>query len=452
MTTQALPVTASFSGGPRSVDDPYRELRFGGGVIAAFLLIGIGWASIAPLNAAVSASGVVKVSGERQKVQTIDDGVISKLDVSEGAHVKAGQMLLELSTDDARSNERALASRVIGLQAEIARLETQQAGGSEIARPAEFARYTGDDKLLADHAMALETSQIQARRTALAAQQAVLRQRIAEVGDQINGTHIRRQATEQQRGLLQSELESIQRLAARGYAAKNRVLEMQRNAADLDGTMGELGSEAARLAGSAGETRMQMLQARSEELDTTATRLRDAHTELQTLIPQWTGAREQLARTEVRAPVSGTVVGLAVHTVGGVAVHGQTLMEIVPQDPSLTIEAKVPVTEANQLYPGQKARLRVAAVHGRNVPVLNGTVTRVSADSFTDERTGQSFYTMNVAVAAPELARLAAVEGRAGTLRPGNPVQVMVTTRARSALDYWLEPLTQTFAGALHQG
>jgi len=452
MTAQAFSVMPSPMSDRRHVDDPYREIRFGGGVIAAFLMIGVVWASIAPLDAAVTTSGVVKVTGERQKVQSLDDGVISSLGVTEGAHVKAGQLLLSLSTDDARSAERSLAARVIGLQAEIARLQAEQSGAASIALPADFGRYTDDDKQLADHAMALETAQLRARRAALSAQQAVLRQRIAQVGDQIGGARVHRQAVEQQRSLLQTELDNLQGLAAKGYASKNRVLEMQRSAADLDGSAGELASESARLTGSAGETRMQILQLQSQELDQNTTRLRDAQTELRTLAPQWTQARMQLARTQVRAPVSGTVVGLAVHTVGGVAMHGQTLMEIVPQDRDLTIEAKVPVTDVNQLYAGQKARLRIAAVHGRNVPVLQGMVTRVSADSFTDEHTGQSFYTMNVSVSAAEMARLVAAEGQAGTLRPGNPVQVMVTTRSRSALGYWLEPLTQTFSGALHQG
>jgi HlyD family secretion protein len=452
MIAQTFSPAPSIRPASRGVDDPYRELRLGGAIVAAFLAVGVIWASIAPLDAAVTASGVVKVSGERQKVQTIDDGVISALDVSEGSQVKAGQLLLELSTDDARSNERSLAARVIGLQAEIARLQAQQAGAAAIAPPVEFSRYAGDDRQLADRAMTLEAGQFHARQSALAAQQAVLDQRIVQVGDQIKGTQVRHQAINQQRALLGQELQSLESLAAQGYAPKNRVLEMQRSAADLDGSAGELNSESARLAGSAGETRMQILQTRSQEMDETATRLRDAQTELHTLMPQWTAAKQQVARTQVRAPVSGTVVGLAVHTVGGVAAHGQTLMEIVPQDRDLTIEAKVPVTDANQLYSGQDARLRIAAVHGRNVPVLKGEVTRVSADSFTDERTGQSFYTMNVSVPASELARLSGVEGRAGVLRPGNPVQVMVTTRSRSALEYWLEPLTQTFAGALHQG
>lgn len=186
-------------------------------------------------------------------------------------------------------------------------------------------------------------------------------------------------------------------------------------------------------------------------MQATTTRLREAFTELQTLLPQWAGARAQVARTQVRAPVSGTVVGLQVHSTGVVTAPGMTLMDIVPDDRSLTIEARVPVTEVNQLHAGQAARLRMVALHGRDVPVLDGVVSRVSADSFVDERTGQSFYTMNVGVTAAELARLRRSKGQVGVLRPGNPVQVMVTLRPRSALSYWYEPLTQTLLSSAQQ-
>lgn len=445
-----LPGVATRARRSRSNDDPTRELRLAGTVIAAFLAVGIGWAAFAPLDSAVAAQGTVKVSGERRKLQTMDEGSISALHVAEGAHVSAGQLLVEFAATDARANERALASRVIGLQAEIAALQAENAGGA-VKRPAAFSAYVGDDKVEGDRALASAALQLHARRAAGDAQRAVLAQRVVQVGDQLDGYRVRRSSTDMQRQLLRSELAGIQSLAAKGYASKNRVLEMQRNVADLDGSAGALESESARLRSAAGETRLQINQTRSDEMQATTTRLREAFTELQTLLPQWAGARAQVARTQVRAPVSGTVVGLQVHSTGVVTAPGMTLMDIVPDDRSLTIEARVPVTEVNQLHAGQAARLRMVALHGRDVPVLDGVVSRVSADSFVDERTGQSFYTMNVGVTAAELARLRRSKGQVGVLRPGNPVQVMVTLRPRSALSYWYEPLTQTLLSSAQQ-
>jgi HlyD family secretion protein len=434
----------------RPASDPRRELRMGGAIIAAFLIFGVGWAAIAPLNSAVEAHGVVKVSGERQKVQTLHEGIISQLNVHEGQLVHRGDVLVQFATADALASERALAAQAIGLQAQVARFQAQQVGATTITSPAAFAAYTDGDRVLADRALQLETETLAAVNRAHGAEQAVLRQKAAQIRDQIGGNAAHGVASERQRALLGQEVDSISSLARQGYASKNRLLEIQRQAADLDGTIGTIDADTARLRTAIGETRLQSVQSDSDRLQAATDRLRDAQTQLQSALPQWATARDQLARTQVRAPVTGMVVGLDVHTVGGVAANGQTLMEIVPAATALTIEAKVAPNEINQLHVGQAARLRVTALHGRNVPQLAGRITRLSADSFTDEKTGVSYYLMNVEVPQTELARLRKAEGDAGRLRPGNPMEVMVTLHARSALSYWLEPMTQTLGDAMH--
>jgi len=443
---------AGFGGtASKAPSSPHRELRTGGIIIGAFLAIGIGWASFAPLDSAVVAPATVKISGERQKVQVLHEGVISAINATEGATVRAGQILVEFAGADAKSNERSLATRAIGLQAEVARLEAQRLGQDVIAVPESFASLGPADKQVAARAMELEKAQLKAQTAVRSTESAVLVQRVAQIDDQMAGFSVRRQSTEQQRALMEKQLANIRALASQGYAAKNRLYDLERAAAELDGTIGSLGTENARLRNSAGEARLQMALSRGEELKTAADQLRQAQNDLQSLLPQWAAAREQLARTQVRAPVSGTVVGLAVHTVGGVAPSGQTLMEIVPFDRSLTVEGQVKATDVNQLRKGQAARLRIVALHGRAIPELQGAVTRVSADSFVDERSGQSFYTVSVSVPPSELRRLVDAAGPAGRLRPGNPVQIIVTLRPRSALEYWLEPLTQTFSNSLHE-
>ncbi|MDO7844625.1 HlyD family type I secretion periplasmic adaptor subunit [Sphingomonas immobilis] len=435
----------------RTAGDPRRELMLGGIFIAGFFVLGVGWAAFTPLDAAVSASGTVKVSGERQKVQTMQQGMVSGLFVHEGSQVRAGQLLVQMSTAEASGNERSLAARVIGLQAEIARLEAEQLGEGEIHAPADFAKLDAADRALADRALALQRVELGARRSAAGAEQAVLRSRAAQIGQQINGFQVRSGATERQRALFAKELDAVRNLAAKGYASKNRVLQMERDAAELDGTAGTIGTEEARLRGAIGETKLSMVQAADTRAENIAQRLREAQTELQSALPQWAAARAQLARTQIRAPATGTVVGLAVHTVGGVAAPGETLMEVVPRDDALVVEARVRPQDANQIRPGQRARLHLAATHGRNIPEIDGEVTRVSADSFNDQRTGQFYYTMEVKVPTKELKRLSDAAGPAGKLRPGNETQVMVTLHERTALQYLIEPITQTFRGAMHE-
>jgi HlyD family secretion protein len=435
----------------QSVASPRGELRFGAAVIGIFLVLGVGWAGMAPLNSAVVAPGTVKVSGERQKVQTLREGVISALHVSEGSTVQAGQVLVEFASSESRASERALATRVIGLYAEIARLQAEQAGAKTFAVPPVLADLPAPDRDIAARALQLERQQLAAQLSARSTENAVLKQRVAQIDDQMNGSALRRRSTQQQRALMASQIEDVRALAAEGYASRNRLLDLERSAAELDGTIGSLGAESARLRNSEGEARLQTALSHSAEMKATADRLREAQAEVQSLLPQWATAREQLARTEIRAPAAGVVVGLAAHTVGGVAPAGQTLMEIVPFDRSLTIEAQIKATDVNQLHPGQLARLKVTAVHGRSVPQLQGKVTQVSADSFADERTGQSYYKASIAVSESELQRLVSAEGQAGRLRPGNLVQVMVTLHPRSALEYWLDPLVQALGSSLHE-
>jgi HlyD family type I secretion membrane fusion protein len=433
------------------VDNPRREIMAGVSLFGLFAASTLAWACFVPLDASVVAPGTVKVSGERQKVQSMGDGVISAIRVTEGANVRAGQPLVEFAAPDLVASERSFASRVISLQAEIARLEAENSGASAITPPAAFAGYMGADAELASHALEAERVTLSSRRAAAYAQRSVLNQRIVQVNEQLNGSSVQRSSVEQQRAYLTQEVDSIRQLAAKGYASKNRLLEMERSAAELEGSSGTLASEAARLRSTAGEARMQILQADTDRQQANSNRLRDAHTELQALLPQWEAARAQLARTQLRAPVSGSVVALEVNTIGGVTQRGQTLMEIVPADRSLTIEAQVAAVDGNEVSPGKQTMLKLPGLHGRNIPELHGTVSEVSADSLTVERTGRTYYTMQVKVAPAELERFTKAIHETNVLRPGNPVQVVVKTRSRSALEYWLEPLTQALHGGLNE-
>jgi HlyD family type I secretion membrane fusion protein len=434
-----------------AIDRPRAEIVAGASVIGAFVLVAAAWAALMPLDAAVVAPGVVKVVGERQKVQSIGEGVISAIRVAEGEHVAAGQSLVEFAAPEIIASERSLASRVIGLRAEIAGLEAEQRGFGAIVAPPEFALYRGADAVLAQDTLAMETARLARRREVASAARSVLSRRVGQVHDQIAGTAAQRAALRQQQILLDQEVGSIRELAAKGYASRNRLLETERSAAELAGNSGTAAAEMARLQSSAGEARLQIIEQDSEREQANVTRMRDARAELASLAPQWDAARTQVERMQLRAPVSGSVVALSVHTVGGVAERGQTLLEIVPDERALTVEAEIPAADGNEVAVGKSALLRVPGLHGRNVPQLHGVITTVAADAQTDERSGRSYYTIKVRVQPAELSRLAQAVGRTNVLRPGNPIQVVIGTRARSALQYWLDPLTQTMGSALRE-
>ncbi|USI72454.1 HlyD family type I secretion periplasmic adaptor subunit [Sphingomonas morindae] len=446
----ALPLSPIEAGrhAPR-LQDPRRELIAGGALIGLFVFGFIGWSAVARLDAAVHSAGVVRVAGERQSVQAAAPGLIARILVHEGDRVKAGQLLVEFVGTEQQAQERSLANRVFGLQAEIARIEAERTGARRVAPPAAWQSLTLEDRETAMTALAHEQANLDARQGLLSAQRAVLGQRVAEVGDQIEGYRERQSSNAKQSELNKDELASVQDLYRQGYATKSRVLALQRNAASIEGDMGAANAEMARLRSTAGETRLQMMQLDSQHQQENADRERTAQTELQSLLPQWRAARDQRDLSEVRAPVGGVVLGLATHTVGGVVAAGQKLMDIVPSDAALVIESQVAPTDANDLHPGQKADVRINMVGGRNLPALHGTVTRVSADSLTDEKSGRSFFTAQVRVPRSELDAVSREAGYAGTIRPGTPAEVSVPLKPRTALQYWIGPLTSRFSRAL---
>jgi HlyD family secretion protein len=434
--------------GPKALHDPRTELRIGAAVVGLFVFGFLGWSAIARLDSAVHTPGVVKVSGSSQAVQNRAGGIVSAIHVREGDKVRAGQVLVEFATTDALAQERSLASRVFGLQAEIARINAERGNAVQVVAPADWASLNPEERDDANQALAREQSNLMAKRAMLSSERAVLRERVTQVGSQIDGYRERQKSNLRQSVLNKDELGGIQKLFNQGYATKTRVLALQRSGALIDGDIGATQAEIARLHAASGEASLQMMQLADQHEHDNTERLRVAQTELDSLLPQWKAARTQVAETQARAPVSGTVMGLAANTVGGVASPGQKLMEIVPNAGVLEVESQVALSDANDLKPGQRAEVNFSGLRGRNVPPLHGRVVRVSADSVTDERSGRSFYTAVVSVPRKELDR-ASREAGIGSFRPGTPVDVVVPLKARTALEYWIGPLTARFRPAL---
>lgn len=442
---------SALAGGDSKPEDPRRDILLGGAVAAAFFVGLVGWAGFARMDAATNATGVVVVSGHRQTLQSRDGGVISALHVKEGQYVRAGDVLIEFAPAEVRAQERALTERVIDLQAELARLAAQQAGQSSMTAPPEFAGLSGEDRPIADLAMTAQQRALVAETGADAARHAVQRQRIAEAGQQELGYARQLEANHRQHELNAQELAGMRELAAKGYAPQTRVRALEGAAASLDGDAGSQTAEIARLKAFAGETRLATLQADQERAQQTAAEIRRADADLEQVAPQLQAAREQLKRTQLTAPVSGAVVGLTANTVGGVVGAGQRLMDIVPDKLPLIIEAQVAPRDANDLKVGQATQVRLGAASAHNMPVLHGVLSRMSADSVVDEHTGRAYFTADVTVPRAELARLSNADGQDAALRPGMPVDVVVPLRKRTALQFWLEPLSQRFWRSFHE-
>jgi HlyD family secretion protein len=398
-------------------DGPGREIVVGGIIAFVFFGLFLGWAAFAPLDAGAYASGKVVVSGNRQAVQHREGGIVSALHVKDGQVVQAGQVLMEISANELRAQERALAGQVIALQATRARLLVEQRGGSVVAPPIEFANLSPDDQQIAAEALRLEQAQLRTRDQAIAAQIQGYRRQV-------------RSAAEQQR-LVQDELRGMRELAEKGYAPQTRVRALERQAAELTGNEGAYGSQIA------------TLQKRRQ--DEVVEQLRQVETQLGDLEPRLAAVRQQLARSLVRAPATGEVVGLTAHTVGGVVAPGQTLMEVVPRSAPLVVEAMINPTDGDDLRVGMTTEVRFSAFKERDLPMLSGTITKLSADALTDERTGMSYFKAEISVPPSEMAKVVQVRGEDTGLRPGLPAEIVVKLRKRTALEYLFEPMQQTF-------
>lgn len=434
-----------------SLAAPHREARLGFILSGAFFVGLLGWAAFVPLDAGAMADGIVAVSGNRQVVQHRDGGVITDLYVTEGQTVRAGQPLLRVATPELVASERAMTSEVVSLLARRARLAAERDGRGELTEPAEFANLPAVDVALAQEALAGQRQLLKARRASIQTERAVLSQRVRQQSEQIGGLSHQMGSNREQSRLLGEELEGMKRLLPDGFVAVNRIRAMERNVSELDGQYGALRADTARTSEAIGETRLQMVSLNRIRLEEITTELGELQQRLDEIQPKLDAMREQVAGSIIRAPTGGKVVGLTTFTIGGVVAAGATIMEIVPQDRALVVEAKAAPTDADDLRVGMKTQVRFSALQERNLPILEGAVTRVSADSFEDERTGARYFEIEIVVPPAELDKIRQIRGDTG-LRAGLPAEVLVPLRSRSALSYLLEPLTQTLwrAGREH--
>lgn len=434
-----------------AIDSSRREVRAGLIIAGAFFVGLLGWAALTPLDAGALAQGSVSVAGNRQAVQHKDGGIVTALMVAEGSEVRRGDVLLKISASDVVAAERGLTGEVVALLAQRARLIAERDRAGSIAEPVEFSSFLAGDRALADEAMRGQRLLFDARRRSNATERGMLGQRVAQHNQQIAGYGAQIESNRIQQRLINEELTGLRTLSTRGFVSTNRLRAIERSAAQLDGDFGALNSDVARLQEAIGESRLQMVSMDRRMLEEVATQLREVQVRLDELQPRLFATRERLTQSVVRAPASGRVVGLKVFTVGGVAAPGDVLMEIVPKDKALVVLAKASPNDADDLSRGMETQVRFSGIQERSLPILMGKISKVSADSFEDNRTGLEYFEIEVMVPPAEMQKIAALRGD-NALRAGMPAEVMVPLRKRTALAYLLEPLTQTLwkAGREH--
>lgn len=425
--------------------NPIGDMRQALFVAALFFIGFLGWAAFARLDAAAYATGNLIVSGQRQSVQHRDGGIIDSIFIHEGQRTQKGQLLVKLAAAEVLAQERALASQAIRLLAQRARLEAEQMGIPHMTEPQEFSALLQQDKKEAALAMQLQKIELHARRAVLGTQRGALQQRVAQSSEQGRGYGEQAVSSREQLRLIDEQIAALKPVAEKGFVSKTRIREMERLRASLEGQRGQYNASIAQARGAARESEIQILEAERSFRERTASDLRDVELRLGEIIPKWHAARDQLTRTEIRAPATGSIVGLSIFTPGGVISPGQKLMDIVPEKQPLRIQMQISPDDADDLQMGQKLLVKFSGLHERTLPDLEGQLIRLSADSFTDERSGLNYFTAEAIVPLSQLQLIRKVRGQGFVLRSGMPAQVRIPLRKRTALDYAIEPLIGSF-------
>jgi HlyD family secretion protein len=414
-------------------------------VVVLTLVVGVGgWAATTAISGAVVASGSVVVDSNVKKVQHPTGGIVGELLVRDGDRVHAGDIVVRLDETVTRANLAIVTKGLNELTARKARLESERDGLDTITFPAQLVADAADPDRAA--AMDSERKLFNLRKTARSGQKAQLRERIAQLGEEITGLTAQQNSKAKEIALIERELAGVRELWKQNLVPLTRLTALEREAARLDGERGQLIAAAAQAKGKIAETELQILQIDQDIASDVAKELREVDGKIGEFVERKVTAEDQLKRTDIRAPQDGTVFQLAVHTVGGVITAGDPIMLIVPDADNLSVEVKVNPQDIDQLQLNQKAVLRFSAFNARSTPEIEGTVTRISADTSTDQRTGQNYYTIRIAMAADQVERLGDVK-----LLPGMPVEAFVQTGDRTMFSYLIKPLHDQFVRAFRE-
>jgi HlyD family type I secretion membrane fusion protein len=407
---------------------------------AATVLIAVGgfggWAATAPLASAVVAPAEVVSSAHRKTVQHLEGGIVAAIPVADGDVVAAGDVLLRLDDTRARAEAARLAGARIEALARRARLEADRDGADRVAFPPELlGRAAGPGGRAA---MDGQSDLFRARRALLAEEAAILRRRIARSREEIAALEERERAELRRLELVGEEIEGVRRLVERGLERRPRLLGLQRTAAGIGSERAGMLGRIAEVRQSIAGTELEIARLAAARAEQAAAGLEETGAELRDLEERLVAARERLERTVVRAPQDGVVVGLRVHTVGGVVAPGEPILDLSPRRGGLVVDARVRPEDVDAVAPGMPARVRVTAYSQRTAPALEGRVAVVSADRLADEATGAPYYRARIELdpaslgAAPEVGLL-----------PGMPAEAVVVSGGRTLLDYLVAPIAE---------
>ncbi|MBA5777863.1 HlyD family type I secretion periplasmic adaptor subunit [Stappia sp. F7233] len=416
-----------------------------GAIAALALVVGIGgWSAFTYLSGAVIAGGHMVVDSSVKTVQHPSGGVVKELMVSEGDAVEAGKVLIRLDDTTVRANLGIVSNTLDELQAARARLLAERDGLAEVAFPPELSGRAGDQRIAG--LIAGEKRLFTLRNEAHDGLKSQLSERISQLNEEIRGLTAQEEAKAEEIRIVATEVEGVRELWKKKLVPIARLSELERTAARLKGERGQLIAAISQARGRITETELQVIQLDQNRRSKVAEELAEIEAKSAEFGERLVAAQDQLNRIEIRAPQTGRVLQLAVHTIGGVISAGEPIMKIVPDSEDLSVEARISPHDIDQLYPGQPAMLRFSALNHRNTPEVHATITRISPDLIEDKASGFTYYEARLALDDGETERLGDVD-----LVPGMPVETFIRTSDRTVLSFLLKPLTDQVARAFRE-
>lgn len=418
------------------------------GMAALCVLVGVLglWSVQARIAGAVIASGMIQVESNRQVIQHPQGGVVGALPVKDGDHVSAGDIVLQFDDTQMRSELAIIEGQLFEVMARKARLEAERDGLAALTPSEELqelaAKNPAVQALLDGQARLFE-----ARATSLRQSAEQIQEQIAQAENQIDGATAQLAALETQRELIEAELADSQTLREKGLTPASRVSSLQREQARLLGEIGSVTANVAQLRGQIAALNIERIALTTRLREEAISTLRDLQFQEVELVQRRLSTQETLLRMDLRAPVSGVVYGSQVFALQSVVSPAEPIMYVIPQDQPMVVSARVDPIHVDQVHVGQEATLRFAAFDQRMTPEVLGRVTKLSADVFTDDATGMSFYQVELIPAEGEMEKLGGQ-----ILLPGMPVEAFIKTAERSPLNYLAKPLTDYFARAFREG
>ncbi|SFI39142.1 membrane fusion protein, protease secretion system [Pseudomonas guineae] len=425
--------------------DDHRHSRWGLWLVftgfGGFLL----WASLAPLDAGVVASATVNVTDARKTIQHLTGGSIRAILVREGDQVRSGQALIELDSTRAIAEQGVVSSQYVVLRSVESRLQAERDGARTVSfDPQLLTQFADDPRLIS--AMTLQQRLFNTRQAALLGEAGILRENILGAEEQLKGLRQIQGSRSAQVNFLKQEMVGVRSLAAEGYVTRNRLLELERNGADLNAALSQNIADIGRTRNQIAELKLRILQLEQDYQKEVQSQLSDTQKEATALADRLRALDYEVTNTVIRSPIDGVVLGLNVSTVGGVIQAGSTIMDVVPAGEPLQVDAMIPVQAIDKMIPGLPVDITFPAFNHAQTPSIPGRVMTISADRLIDETNRQPYYLAQVEVTSAGMDKLGS-----SMIRPGMPATVTIKTGERNLMSYLMKPMFDRIDGAFKE-